>query len=577
MGNYTKIVDYAAKDLLLTGDPAKAGKGTEIGAEFDAIAAMSATKAELAGSATQAFSASTFTGAGTGLTGTAAGLTAGGNSALLAASSGASLVGFLAGTGAVARTVQSKGRDFISVKDFGAVGDGTTDDTAAIQAAINFAQTNTRALYFPSNGVSQTYKTTAPLLVTTPLRIIGESSRFVVIQAVGLAIGQYVLDIDGTTFGTYEQGEFSGFTLMAGAGDCMRIKNVSNSIFRDMGLRQARHGITYTGTRCFSNSFEKIYTITGITGSTFFMSAHTGGGHHTFNDCSLGGSTGFSLSSDTVTDNLVFNGVNFEQCLVNGVSISGTVEGLLFSGCRTEGGDSVDFVINPASTRRVSGLVITGTTFGSSDAGAVNRVDLGGAGGVVRGFNISGNTVMHSTGGFAANLVRLNGEGESGVISGNYLNGLIASCDVVSGSRPGVSTFNNEGNNGKFADRNFATYEEGTWTPIDSSGAALALTGSSGTFTRIGKLVTWRAVVVYPTTTNTADSLIGGFPYTLAGGSPVLAGANVSYAAVGTAWIQIRQVNASTTFQPFKTGNARATNANLSGSETYISGQYMTT
>lgn len=39
---YTKIVDYAAKDLLLHGDPAKAVKGTEIGAEFDAIAAADA-------------------------------------------------------------------------------------------------------------------------------------------------------------------------------------------------------------------------------------------------------------------------------------------------------------------------------------------------------------------------------------------------------------------------------------------------------------------------------------------------------------------------------------------------------
>jgi hypothetical protein len=55
----------------------------------------------------------------------------------LAASSGSSTVGFLqSGTSAVARTVQAKERDSVNVADFGAVGDGVTDDTAAINAAI---------------------------------------------------------------------------------------------------------------------------------------------------------------------------------------------------------------------------------------------------------------------------------------------------------------------------------------------------------------------------------------------------------------------------------------------------------
>jgi parallel beta-helix repeat protein len=63
----------------------------------------------------------------------------------------ASLVTYTpAGTGAVTTTVQAKLRQTVSVKDFGAVGDGVTDDRTAIQAALNAST----SVYFPTPSVS---------------------------------------------------------------------------------------------------------------------------------------------------------------------------------------------------------------------------------------------------------------------------------------------------------------------------------------------------------------------------------------------------------------------------------------
>ena len=69
---------------------------------------------------------------------------------------------FRSGSGGVARTVDNKLEDIVSVKDFGATGNGTTDDTAAIQAAITFC-TNKWALYFPA-GI---YLVSQTLTITT--------------------------------------------------------------------------------------------------------------------------------------------------------------------------------------------------------------------------------------------------------------------------------------------------------------------------------------------------------------------------------------------------------------------------
>lgn len=52
------------------------------------------------------------------------------------------------GAGAVTQTVDSKLKTILNVKDFGAVCDGVTNDTVAIQAAINSASSTRKELYF---------------------------------------------------------------------------------------------------------------------------------------------------------------------------------------------------------------------------------------------------------------------------------------------------------------------------------------------------------------------------------------------------------------------------------------------
>lgn len=85
-----------------------------------------------------------------GVTGLTAELAAKVPTATLAASGGSASVGFLqGGASAIARTVQDKVGETVSVKDFGAVGNGTTNDYAAIVLARAAAIAIGGGLHFP--------------------------------------------------------------------------------------------------------------------------------------------------------------------------------------------------------------------------------------------------------------------------------------------------------------------------------------------------------------------------------------------------------------------------------------------
>lgn len=59
-------------------------------------------------------------------------------------------------------------------------------------------------------------------------------------------------------------------------------------------------------------------------------------------------------------------------------------------------------------------------------------------------------------------------------------------------------------------------YEEGTWTPVDGSGAGLSFSSASGYYTKIGRQVTVTFTLVYPSTANASAARIAGLPFTAA-------------------------------------------------------------
>ena len=82
---------------------------------------------------------------------------------------------------------KKKARDVLNVKDFGAKGDGSTDDTAAIQAAIDYAvAAGRRSVYFPAG----TYIVTSPLhaQVETGTTTVGGSTKSRYTYGMGLTL-----------------------------------------------------------------------------------------------------------------------------------------------------------------------------------------------------------------------------------------------------------------------------------------------------------------------------------------------------------------------------------------------------
>lgn len=215
------------------------------------------------------------------------------------------------GTGAVVRSVSSKIKEQVSVKDFGAIGDGVADDTASIQAALDYLATRAYSsaqggrLHFPSGF----YKISSPLNVVDEILIEGDGNESTKIATDDgyifnvTSAGVRIQDI----FFSGPYGTASNGIKFTGGNNCV----VERCVFQNQttGIElNSSYAVEIIG--CI---FDVCYTY-GIRADT---SAHNLSVERCgFFTCGVLG-LGHGLSLEAASDNIRIVGNDFEYCYVN--------------------------------------------------------------------------------------------------------------------------------------------------------------------------------------------------------------------------------------------------------------------
>lgn len=106
-------------------------------------------------------------------------------------------------------------------------------------------------------------------------------------------------------------------------------------------------------------------------------------------------------------------------------------------------------------------------------------------------------------------------------------------------------------------------YEEGPFTP---TGSGITFTSASGTYTKIGRAVTFRLDALWPTTANASNARIAGLPF-----APAVGTAFAVWSDKGT---QVQALSSGSSIFLYDVSGVEYTNANMSTKAVSVSGVY---
>jgi hypothetical protein len=474
---------------------------------------------------------------------------------------------------------------FVSVTDFGAKGDGTTDDTAAIQLAVNTA----KSVFFPSG----TYKITAPIVLSqNNFEVVGVKGKTIIMGSGGTIQGYFRVS---TAF-TAENGVIANFTFDSDNAAATRW-----AIFSPSGV--------YLSHLLISDCDFYGRLAAGIKG--VLIGSHVY--RCTFGVFGSGSGNAFKAIESIGAAPVNLTNINvIEQCWVKGggapqsnIEFQTGYE-LVFRDC------VIEFVTPTLTPVLLSGILFPkfeGCWFedaqGTTDAGKAVIWSRADANGIFAEVVTVDNCLFHTYSTIPSGLINF---ADSPRKVCNFTKNVMVSLQspIIVGGNSVASFVSSYGNYATVGSGGDATglqydspakydlgvalpaltfpatqipnnlpnvlddYEEGSLTPTDQSGAGLTFTSAFGRYTKVGRLVTFSMGVAYPSTADASAAIISRPPFINAEESPVTLMTNVGSALQGYV--------ISTGINLFPVGSfTPTTNADLSGKTVYISGVYMTT